>query len=274
MCSCCSKNIQIGQQFTECNCPKCPSIIHTKCYKKSEFKNKNDSFYCKCCAPSIPPRYNPFSSLINQANSLEDDSDRFYNLNFQEISDVPVTASNILKQCNSKTSTATYKQFSNEINFSTFFYNIDGNKSNFDQLTVELAQFDSKFSVIGLAETNTEPDHKQLFPIDNYNSFYNDIMPGKSKGTGVALYIHKSLNAVKNKLATSLTPNMESLFVSLQINPTTAINVGVVYRPPNGAAKEFHKEFETTLHGLPKGSTYIMGDFNLDLLKPLAADST
>ena len=50
--------------------------------------------------------------------------------------------------------------------------------------------FDGKFSVIGIAETNINSDQKDLYKIDEYNSFYSDKIPDKSKGTGVATYVH------------------------------------------------------------------------------------
>ena len=44
--------------------------------------------------------------------------------------------------------------------FSSLFFNLDGNKSNFDNFAVELERHAHTFSVIGLAETNTSPDHR------------------------------------------------------------------------------------------------------------------
>ena len=58
-----------------------------------------------------------------------------------------------------------------------------------------MKRLEHKFSVIGLAETNTDPTNKDLFVLDDYTSFYQDITSAKLKGTGVALYIHNSLNA-------------------------------------------------------------------------------
>ena len=69
--------------------------------------------------------------------------------------------------------------------FSTYFVNIDGNASNFDTLLAELHRIKHKFSIIGIAETNTdEPLHK-LYNIPGYNSFYQNTLEDKCKGTGV-----------------------------------------------------------------------------------------
>jgi hypothetical protein len=90
-------------------------------------------------------------------------------------------------------------------------------------------------------------------------------MSDKLKGTGVAAYVHKSLNATVNKQASSTTTNMESLLLNVTCNKTL-INVGIIYRPPNGDAKEFLTEFQGMMRTLPHGTTYIMGDLNLNLL--------
>ena len=262
VCGCCSKNIQIGQPMTECN--NCVAIIHTKCYKKSNFRDINSHHYCGACQPLIPTRYNPFkhSSTI----PLDDDSDHFYNENIYETVECLSTASQILENCREATAGTVKSYFSDQSDFSTFFYNVDGLKSNFDCLAAELLQFESKFSIIGLAETNVDPDHSSLFKLDGYNSFFGEVFPGKFKGTGIALYIHDSLNATINNQACNTKPDIESLFVKISIDKTV-LNVGVVYRPPNGNANEFFIEYENIVKTLPKGTSFIMGDFNIDLFK-------
>ena len=123
-----------------------------------------------------------------------------------------------------------------------------------------------KFSVIGLAETNTEPQQACLFPLDNYCSFYNDVAGGKLKGTGVALYIHNSLSATINEIACTTTTDIESLFLNITKGKTT-INVGIIYRPPSGNTHNFLNKFQEIINALPNKPTFVMGDFNIDLLK-------
>ena len=92
---------------------------------------------------------------------------------------------------------------------------MDGNKSNFDTFAVELERHAHTFSVIGLAETNTDPSQGNLYPISNYIGHYQDVQAGKSKGTGVALYTHSSLNVTRCKELSNTSPNLESLFVTI-----------------------------------------------------------
>ena len=251
----------IGQSITECK--KCCKVIHTRCYKSSNFATVNNLQYCKPCSLLIPLRYNPFADLDYNDH---DDGDHFYNDNL--VDSVPWLnhACKVLDNCQNLYSEDITPKFDSTIDFSTLFYNTDGNKTNFDCLTAELAVFKDKFSVIGLAETNTEPCHSHLYPIDNYNSFYNDPLPGKHKGTGVALYIHSSFNATLIKSACQTTPDIESLFVGI-VAGESHINVGVIYRPPNGSTGEFINQYQKLVRDLPRGFSYVMGDFNLDLFR-------
>ena len=74
--------------------------------------------------------------------------------------------------------------------FSTYFLNIDGNKTNFDRLSAELAVIKHKFSVVALAETNTYECNKDLYKLSNEcTPVYSSKIANKVKGSGVALYI-------------------------------------------------------------------------------------
>ena len=84
--------------------------------------------------------------------------------------------SNILDKCSLYSTSEVNKLFStfgdqnSNDKFSSYFLNIDGNKTNFDKLICELETFDKKFSVIGLAETNIDPALKSLYEINNASS--------------------------------------------------------------------------------------------------------
>ena len=147
------------------------------------------------------------------------------------------------------------------------FLNIDGNKTNFDAFAVDVHRMEHKFSIIGLAETNIDPENKDLYFLDDYTSFYQDPYPCKNKGTGVALYIHNSLNATLESHLSHTSQNLETLFITFSYNshPTT---VGVVYRPPNGNFDEYLNELKLTFEKCQSSQNmYIMGDFNVDLHK-------
>ena len=178
--------------------------------------------------------------------------------------------SNILDKCSLYSTSEVNKLFStfgdqnNNDKFSSYFLNIDGNKTNFDKLICELETFDKKFSVIGLAETNIDPALKSLYEISEYKSYYQSVAEGKSKGTGVAIYIHESLNSEINEELSKSSPNLESMFVKIT-NLTKPIIIGSIYRPHNGDVTKFNEELEHILNLVSNPATYIMGDFNMNL---------
>ena len=149
--------------------------------------------------------------------------------------------------------------------FKVYFYNINGNRANFDTVASELKKFDNKISIIGFAETNIDNDQKNLFRLDQYNSFYSNRLQGKSKGTGLGLYVHNSFNATENVEASTVLPYIEANILNVTKNNET-INVGTIYRPPNSSFADFLKELKKILQILPKTATYLMGDYNLNLL--------
>ena len=93
-----------------------------------------------------------------------------------------------------------------DYNLNFYFYNIDGNKSNFDTLAGE----------IGLAETNVNAEHKDLYKLSNYNNFYTDRLPNKSYGTGIALYVHDSFSVKVSHDACSTHPHIETIFAQVK----------------------------------------------------------
>ena len=266
VCRYCLKNINLGQAIAECE--KCKCIIHSKCIKKSYFKTINKSNYCGNCKDSIEQIYNPFESLCH-TTSENDHSDRYYNAEISDCFEDINKISNLLNSCTRYNSIANFNSDIKENdladrNFSTMFQNIDGNKSNFDAFAVKVGQLKHKFSVIGLAETNTEPVNKDQFALDEYDSFYNEINSRKLKGTGVALYIHNSLNASEVRSLCKTTPDFECLFVTTLVG-SNKITIGITYNPPSGDNMQYLNELEGTLEKCPKENLYLLGDFNFDL---------
>ena len=262
LCGCCQKYINIGQFLLECEL--CRSIIHAKCYKNSEFVNIDNLWHCKVCAEKHEFRYNPFASSTNSKNGV------FYDDEPSEAIDLMQHMSNILSNCKSYSKNEVnmlidnLKSSGNTSIFSSYFLNIDGNQSNFDEFQIEMNQIKHNFSVIGLAETNSDIAHKNLYNLPNYNSFYQEKIPNKKKGTGVAVYVHNSLNATLNEQYSTCNENIETIFVTIT---TTAkpIVCGVVYRPPSGDILQFIKELDRIVNRLENQSVYLMGDFNIDL---------
>ena len=266
-CGSCDKFINIGQFILECE--QCTSVIHAKCYKLSEYTNIDNLWLCALCSASHMQRYNPFMTLHSNVDNKDYSPGKFYESEPSDDIDSFQNISNILNDCKSYTKKE-INSIINEISegehsmFSSYFLNIDGNYTNFDQFSVELSEVKHKFSVIGLAETNCDPNHKNLYALPGYNSFYQENIKNKKKGTGVAVYVHDSLNAIVDIENSIINEHIETISISIT-NLNEPVNVVVVYRPPSGNVVRFLDNLETIIQSMPDHKLYVMGDFNINL---------
>ena len=145
---------------------------------------------------------------------------------------------------------------------------MDGNASNFDTLIATLKVINHKFTIIGIAETNVDSSQKDLYTIPGYASIYQDKIPGKKKGSGIAMYLLNSLNFSKCNEYSHITTDLESLFLTVnnENNSMTTI-VGTIYRPPNGDLAKFNELLGNIMFNLNrcKKDVIIMGDFNINM---------
>ena len=260
-------------------CEICFTAIHTKCHKKAKFSSSNGLWACETCTSNLLPRYNPFHSL-SQSNGNEE---KFYDDEGPGDEVMAQSICRVLKSCMPYTvqdlnkiiseqeknrSNGSEKSSHNIAQFSSYFLNIDGNKSNFNSFCIELKRISHDFSVISLAETNTDPELKNLYNIPGYNSFYQTITDGKSKGTGVAIYVNEKFNAEMAEDLSICSDDIETLFVKLTL-PSSSKHMlaGVIYRPPSGNTSKFLHKFEEICSRLPESGVRIMGDYNIDFLQ-------
>lgn len=266
VCEPCTKFINIGQPLLECE--NCSRAVHTKCFKLAGFSCKNGLWLCCECSNTVEDRYCPFP----QHNSKETDSDKFYDNDF--IND-PVVAklASVLESCerldqiqfNKSVKKLPVQPDSKKV-LSSLFCNIDGNATNFDEYLVELKRIGHSFDVLGLAETNIEPNLQGLYQIPNYVSFYQEIQPGKKKGTGVAMYISDNLNSNILDTFSYCTPDIECIFVEITDAGGGKVVYGTTYRPPNGSLDIFCQTLENIARQLSGKRYFLLGDFNSNLL--------
>ena len=268
ICCCCNRPVRAGHPFMTCQ--MCDKIMHKKCKTDDNIVKFRDATYCKICTDANDiVRYNPFYQAPHFANNgLIDDEPVNY---IESI----YNSSKILENCKTFSITelnATILPKNSAQYLSKLFLNIDGNASNFDNFAVELSCIDHKFSVIGLAETNTNPENGTLYQLNGYSSCYQSRYfcqkknQFKGKGSGVCLYLHDSLNFNKIPGLSLCNEHIESLFVSITSlqDPTV---VGVIYRPPNASLELFNEAYERILSKLNGKKVYILGDFNINILK-------
>ena len=258
VCGLCSKHILIGQCTAVCK--KCDSIFHANCVKKSkQFRLFRENLYCgSCISKHDIIRYNPFIDLFQN-----NDSDKFYDNEPVDLIESVEEMSKILENCQSyeintfKTMVKDNTTQSSNSHFSTYFLNIDGNQTNFDQLVAELHNLDHNFSVIGLAETNINATNKDIYQItDRYTSVYQDSIKNKNKGSGIGLYIDSKYSFSTLDDLSICNRDIECLFVTIT-NTIEPITTGLIYRPPSGNIELFNSEIEGLLAKLPNKNTYI-----------------
>ena len=141
---------------------------------------------------------------------------------------------------------------------------------NFENFELLVNSLKHKFKIIGLTETwlcDTSPVN--MFNLENYEFLYNNRQ--NKRGGGTAMYIDRTLKFKQKKELTLSTESIESLFIELDSkhNNSRKTVIGVIYRPPGYSIDIFLNEFTSILNKINASShnCFIMGDFNLDLMK-------
>ena len=120
------------------------------------------------------------------------------------------------------------------------------------------------FSVIGFSETWLSPFTIDTFGMNGYN--HVGLTRTAGKGGGVSLYIAEKLAYTALPELGIVDDCIECAFARMHVNGQAYL-VGVVYRPPNSNVMDFNSTMHDILEKVTQYPCYIMGDFNLDLLK-------
>ena len=267
VCGICTKFIRIGQPSL--NCHKCDKIFHKVCHRKCKYlKPFREKFYCKNCIDCHDIiRYNPFFDLTVVTKfddkPYNDNEPVEYLQSIQEISDILENCKNFNRMELSRH----YNQLVSEKLqlFSTYFHNIDGNQANFDTFCAHMNTLDTEFSIVGIAETNIDNSHKDLYKLSgNYSSVYLSKLENKSKGSGLGLYVNNRYNFTVAEDLCYNSEHLQSLFISIK-NMDEPVTVGVLYRPPNGNISQFNSEMTDIISKIGDSMCYILGDINIDM---------
>jgi hypothetical protein len=123
------------------------------------------------------------------------------------------------------------------------------------------------FDVIIVTETwLTDKDNVDLYLLEGYCVEFNHRKFNK-RGGGIAIYTR---NHIKYKLCNDLCISdenfMESLCLELMFHNKLTIKIIGIYKAPLIKMKDFNDKLELFLDNTNASKTYIIGDFNIDLL--------
>ena len=107
---------------------------------------------------------------------------------------------------------------------------------------------------------------KFLYELPNYKSTHHTR--GDRKGSGVSIYIHKSLDfTLKPNLGIN-NNDIESLTIEVLSNKERNTLINALYRPPKGQIEPFENFLNKIFSKIKKSNKlfHIAGDFNLNLL--------
>ena len=274
-------------------CHVCNKLSHFKCNYLNFvdcqiIKNSNQDWHCILCAKNffpfvdlndyrfdvltgntrkylvddntlvLKPPHN-LSSLFNQFNDLttdkNEDTENVLNCKYFDVNDLrKLDIGNNQKKSS----------------LSLFHLNISSLPKHIDSLENLIASTQINFDIIAISESRLNKDnvHAHNLNLQNYSFEY---CPTESSAGGTVLYIKNSLSYISRPdLQLYKSNQLESNFVEIINHKKTNIVIGCIYRHPSMDLEEFNECYlGMLLEKLSKENktVFLMGDFNVDLLK-------
>ena len=286
-CIICNKKVSNRQRI---ECDVCFQISHAKCNFLNSIdakiiENQNQSWQCLDCSRKIfpfielndykfdaaannghafsvaddklsfiPPRN--LTSLHNHFNNLASDNndnpDNIINCKYYDVDE--------MHQIN---------ELINDKSLSLFHLNISSLSKHIESLENLISSTKIEFDVIAISESriSNDSDASNL----NLVNYSLEFCPTLSNAGGTAIYIKNSLSfAPRPDLQINKPSQLESNFIEIITSKKTNIIIGCIYRHPNMDLDEFNELYlNVLLEKLNKEnkSIFLLGDFNVDLLK-------
>jgi hypothetical protein len=149
---------------------------------------------------------------------------------------------------------------------SILHHNNRGIPHNFADLSLYLSSLSCSFDVIGITETWLEPHNVDSYKLPGYKS--ESLIRNSRVRGGVSIFLRESLRYHVRQDLCIMNDFMEGVFIEVtSLNRRTIF--AVIYRPPGTDLRAFNETFAEILEQIRSESKlcYIMGDFNVDLLK-------
>ena len=148
--------------------------------------------------------------------------------------------------------------------FSVAHLNIRSLPANLSAFMSYVDNLDHCFSVIGLSETWLNPSNVSAYSIPGYNHVAQTRCT--SRGGGISLFVAEKFVYSEITDYCMVNDYIESLFVKITNNGMVFV-IGLIYRPPNSNIVQFTETLNNILGEVSHMPCYIMGDYNIDLLK-------
>ena len=136
--------------------------------------------------------------------------------------------------------------------------------ANFTYFLSYMENLSHKFSVIALTETWLKESNVSLYGMTGYNHIA--ITRSHGKGGGVSLLISDVFEYSELTEICMVSDYIECVFVRIIYNVFSCV-IGAIYRPPNSNIIMFNEKLNDILSQVSHMSCYIIGDYNIDLLK-------
>ena len=206
--------------------------------------------------PVLNPQEN-LTNLFNEFNNLSLDqnnnSEKIINCKYYNIDEIQAL-----------------NKLNNKRTLSLSHVNSYSLSKNIEDLEYLLNSTSINFDVIAISETRIV---KGKTPVNSLNlmNYSHEFCPTESSAGGTLLYIHNHLSyKPRNDLSIYKPTELESSFIEISNPKRSNIIIGCIYRHPNMDLDEFNDNYlNTLLDKISKEnkSVFLLGDFNVDLLK-------
>lgn len=187
----------------------------------------------------------------------------------------PTESENCNRQSQSNVTPEEFNEFleskysSNDLryNLSCIHVNSRSLSRNFEALSLFLSSLTIQSTVVGVTETWLNDDSPlSMCNISDYE-FVGNCRKSK-RGGGVGFYIRKDISFKRRTDLDVNTDFLESIFIEID-NIGSSVLICVMYRPPSQSVNDFCESLNNILNNVnqEKKKFYLMGDFNIDLLK-------
>ena len=290
-CGICSKNINKNHRYIKCNI--CNYRVHIKCNKTDtstyERSNKtSEPLFCiKCQEEAIPfQKLTDHQFFATSSKGINEELDSLkisvFPINrlksfFKEVNNLSVNPredeeDNLTEiNCNYvDINSFDYKV--NKKNLSFFHLNIASLTKHKEELEATLKMTDFKFDILGITETKLRNNVEPQIDI-NINGYKTYSTSTEASKGGALIYIDEQLSTKPLKNLDKIMYKsrlLESVFIEICNKNKKNIIVGCIYRHPTMDLHEFNDEYLNPLMEKLSESNklvYLMGDFNIDLLK-------